>query len=149
MKTLKIKNNQVLPLVAFLTGLSLGGKESRSRSRFKKLLADRITEIEEERVRLCEKYSTKNKKGEILYLDKDDKETTNKTKESKYNIKDVEEFNKELLEYVSEEFLIDISPANNETVYAVKDIILNVKREFKGEEADVYDELCSAFENIK
>lgn len=149
MKTLKVKNGQILPLFAFLSDLSLHGKESRSRSRFKKLLADRIAELEEERIALCEKYSKKNKKGETLYLDKDEKETTNKTGGSKYTIEKVEEFNKELIDYMAEDFVVDVSPSNSETVYAVRDIILGVDKEFKGEEADAYDELCSSFEDIK
>lgn len=168
MKQLKLKNYliylkpKVKTLPVFLDGLLLHGKESRARSRFLKLLIDKTVEIDNERKNMILEVCKKNSKGEPVFIcdeteEKDgksittEKETTDETKAKKYafaNPKDEDDFNKEWQEFLNEYFIIDVLPSNSEVIYIVKDLILNVKQEFMGEEADQYNEWCDAFESI-
>ena len=167
MKKLTLKNHflmaqpqiQVKSLQDWLFSLKLHGKESRSRTRFIGLISARIKELDNERIKLAEEYAEKNKKGEIIYLekvkDKDGKET-GKTKEitekkdgTIFKFKDAEKFQKVWLEYLNEDLIIDVSPETNETIYTVRDIILNSNEEFNNISATIYEEWCRCFENIK
>ena len=154
-KVLKLKNyffyagGQPLTLQSFLGGLMLHGKESRERTRFLKLISERAQEVEKERIEIGEKNCKKNKKGELIYLDKDGKETADKVLGTSFVFENPENFIKELTDYLNEEYLIDVSPANSETVNTVKGIVLNTSKEFVGGEANLYNDWCDAFENIK
>ena len=173
MKQLKFKNYHLVanPIVGIL-GLydwlgrqQLHGKESRMRTRFMKLLETRITEIEPERIKLCEEFCEK-KDGKLVYwTNKKDKkgedvvdlktgnhiqeETTDKEKSVGYKIVDVDKFNKAYFDYLQEEFIIDITPANSEAIYGARDIILNTTEQFTGRQAVIYNEWCDCFEEVK
>jgi len=154
MKTLKLKNyflyagGQSLTLQSFLGGLMLHGKESRERTRFLKLISDRVQEVEKERIVLGEKNCKKNKKGELIYTDKDGKETTDKLLGTSFIIENQKDFTKELTDYLGEEYVIDVSPANSETINTVKGIVLNTSKEFVGAEANLYNDWCTSLEDI-
>jgi len=144
-------------LTVWLQKQMLHGKASRARTRFVKMISERAKEIEEQRqemlIKYAEKKKKKNKEGKkiempILYT-KDDKETTNQQEGVRYKLKDVKGYNKELLEYLQEDYVIDVTPATSDTIYEVRDIVLNTKAEFSGVMASRYDEWCEAFENIK
>ena len=45
--------------------------------------------------------------------------------------------------------IFDVTPETQETIYGVRDILLNTEEEFEGVMAMRYEEICSAFENIK
>ena len=84
----------------------------------------------------------------IVYLDKERKETTEKEKGVQYKIGDLAKLNKELGEYMNEDYVIDVTPANREIIYGVRDLILNTEEEFSGIMASRYNEICNSFEKI-
>ena len=67
---------------------------------------------------------------------------------AQYTIEKQESFTKELTEYLAEEFVIDVTPANTDMVHTVKDIVLKTNKEFSGQEAIEYNEWCTAFEEM-
>lgn len=156
MKTLILKNfyltpaefaNDIVPsLQDWLMRQLLHGKESRYRTRFIKILSPRIEEIEQERQALIKKWSKKDKDGKMLFLDKDSKETVENTNRIVFT--DEEKLNEEYRDYMSEDFVIDITPANSDVIYGVRDIILATTDEFSGIGASRYEELCQSFESI-
>jgi hypothetical protein len=166
MKKLTLKNYlflgnaqfKVESLQEWLFNLKLHGKQSRARNRFLALITPRTTEIDKERLKLAEEHAAKDKDGKIIYLenikDKDgnptDKtqETTDKGKGTAYKLQDVDAFNKVYNEYLNEDFIINVSPETRDTIYGVRDIILNTEEEFSGMAATRYNEWCTAFEEI-
>ena len=156
-KTLILKNyffiaNQqakVESMQEWLARQMLHGKESRARTRFLRLINDRVVEIAEETKKIAEDNCEKNKTGRFIYTDKDGKDTTDQAKGVNYKVIKVEKFNKEMNDYRQEDYKIDITQANSETVYGVRDMIMNTKEEFTGNMAVMYDEICQSFEDIK
>lgn len=152
----KIPKNQMAPLFEFLAGLQLAGKESRERTRFNAMLIDAIKELEKERLELVDKYSE---------LDPD---TGEKKKAVDNGIEHFvipedqkEEFNREIQELYSEDFVIDSLEGNKSKLQAVRDILLNTSYKFgpgeqdgasvraaKIREAANYEVWCNAFEAI-
>jgi len=161
MKSLTLKNyffladpndQSIESLQEWLAKQMLHGKISRARTRFIKLIIPQVKELEEERLKLLQEYAEKRKekdKDVIVYFDKNDKKTTDANEGVKYVMKDMDRFVKEYGELVNEEFVIDVTPANQETIYGVRDLILNTESAFVGRMAMRYDEWCSCFEDIK
>ncbi len=165
MKKLTLKNYMLLEnpdaktisLQAWLAPRMLHGKESRARTRFLKLMSERITEMDTERMRLLKEHAVKKmvkgkdgkKTEQLVYLDKDEKETTDKNIGKKFKMKDNEAFQRKYWEYLNEDYVIDVSPATSETIYGVRDLLLNTKEEFAGRQATIFDEWCQALESIK
>lgn len=130
---IKIQNKYLLPSINLLYDLSLKGKESRHRTRFIKLLQERLKEVEEERKQLAEEFSRKDKNGKPIIED------------NKYVLENEKEFYKEFNELMDEEFIIE--GANyEETLKTVKTILLECEVAFSGQDAMVYDYLCEQFE---
>ena len=151
-KALNIPNHVILPLVAWLSQEELQGSDSRNRTRFIKLLTPRSEEMEEERKKICEKYSETKKvdgKDVIVYTDKEGKDTVIASQETRYKIKDVEGFNKDYSAYMFETLVLDVSPATNEMIMCIKNVVLNTKTVFKGAQAANYDSWCEIFEAVK
>ena len=125
----------------------LHGQASRSRTRFIKIIADRSKEIEEERVEIA-KENSKNEKGEVVFIDKAGKVVKENTPDGRYDVKDMNKFIKEWRDYLNEDYLIDVTPANRDIINGVKIILLTTNDEFKGDGAIMYNEWCESFENI-
>jgi hypothetical protein len=155
MKQLKLKNyyfwetDDSRSLFAFLNGLLLHGKESRARTRFLAMVTPRVQEVENQRLEIAKNNAKKNKKGEIVYLDSEGKETEDPKKGKQILIASDENFKKELMDYLNEDYIIDVTPANAEDIYIVRDILNDTTAEFKGAEAQRYFEWTEAFQNIK
>ncbi len=157
MKTLTLKNsffididpqNGIIGLTSWLAKQMLHGPASRNRTRFVKLVSDRLNEIDKEIQKLREECSAKDKKGNTIYFDKDGKETTEKEKAVRFKIEDQKRFNEEWEKYMQENYVIDVTPATKDIVYGVRDIVLNTMEEFSGAMAQRYDQWCEAFESI-
>lgn len=157
-KALELKNyflwnnpiQGVYSLYIWLHRQTLEGKQSRARTRFMKILEERIKEINDVLISLQQKYAERNAEGKIIYLD-GDKEVTEITDPNKnyiIKIKDQKAFEKEWQEYMNESFIIDITPATRDTIYTVKEILLNTSDKFTGAQASLYYEWCEAFEKI-
>lgn len=130
---IKIQNKYLLPSINLLYDLSLKGKESRHRTRFIKLLQERLKEVEEERKQLAEEFSRKDKNGKPIIED------------NKYVLENEKEFYKEYNELMDEEFIIE-GANHEETLKTVKKILLECEVAFSGQDAMVYDYLCEQFE---
>lgn len=160
MKKLVLKNYFLWPIASFgivdlanwLVELKLHGKQSRQRTRFVKILAERVNELNAERQRLFDEYGEKNRKGEFIYVDGEGKESTEPKAGLRLKMhkgKTEEKFNEEFSTYLNEDYVLDVSPQTKDTIYGVREIILHTNEEFSGPMASRYDEWCEAFENIK
>ncbi len=143
MKVFKIKNSLIIGLVNFLGQQSLHGNESRQRTRFIKLLTERAVEIEKTKKEIIAKYAKKDEKGEV----KVKKEQNGATS---YDFEDgqIDKANKELEEYLTEDFLIDILEEHKEKFTTVRRLVLETNKEFQGTDAIMYNEWSEAFEAI-
>ena len=134
---MKIKNVDVKGLAEFLASEKLVKKQSRMRTKFLKILNEAIIETEEFRKELLTKYSEKDDEGNALI------------ENNSYVLEDAEAFNKEYLELMSEEFIIDETNSKREMLQNIKRILENTNTEFEGVKAFQYDTWCEAFENLK
>lgn len=159
MKILKFKNyhvyNSNLSLQAWLMGLELERKPSRTRSRFIKMTVDNAKEIEDARQELIKKFGKytekKVKNGGKEEIEKElvyviDPRTGQKT--DQIELADPNAYNKEFGEILEEDFIIDVTPAVEGTIMAIKDMVVNSDAKFSGRIATLYDEWCDCFENI-
>ena len=134
---MKIKNSGISGLAEFLASEKLVKKQSRMRTKFLKLLNESINEIESFRKEMLEEYSKKDDEGNALIED------------NSYVLEDAEAFNKEYLELMNEDFVIDETASKREVLQHVKRILENTETEFEGVKAFQYDSWCDAFENLK
>ncbi len=162
MKTLTLKNyylidspepNAITSLHLWLNGQMLHGKVSRHRTRFIKLIMGRVEEVDKEKLEMLKKFADKKKiKGEdaVVYLDEKGKDTTDAKagKRFKLSTENEQKFLNEYNAYLNEDFVIDVTPANREDIYGVRDLILNTEAEFSKIQATRYNEWCDAFEGI-
>jgi len=134
---MKLKNSEINGLAEFLASEKLVKKQSRMRTKFLKLLNESVNETEEFRKELLEKYSKKDNDGNALI------ETNS------YVLEDAEVFNKEFLELMNEDFIIDETESKRGMLQNIKRILENTNTEFEGVKAFQYDAWCEAFENLK
>lgn len=139
---MKIMNFELQEFTKFLVELKLGGKDSRMRTRFCKLLAERIKQIEDEREQLIKQFAEVAEDGSILVEDAGDGRQV-------YKLRDRDGFNREFEILMREEFVIEENEERKEMLHAIKEIVLNVDMEFEGESAFVYDRFCCIVEEIK
>lgn len=136
-----ILNVEINGLIKFLMDIELSGKQSRMRTRFCKLIGERLKEIEEERFKLIDKYVKKDEEGNFLTKEKNGIQI--------YDIENIESFNKEYEELMREELVIDETNERKEMLLTVRDILLNTEQTFKGQDAMNYDRYCEIFENLQ
>ena len=134
---MKFKNVDINGLAEFLASEKLVKKQSRMRTKFLKLLNEAVNEIESFRKEMLEKYSKKDDEGKAL-IDN-----------NSYVLEDAEAFNKEYLELMNEDFIIDETESKREMLQHIKRILDNTETEFDGAKAFQYDIWCEAFENLK
>ena len=140
-----------ISIYQWLAKQMLHGKDSRARTRFLKLIEERAKELDAARLEMLDRHAEHEGEGDdrkIIYLDKDGKDTTDKGQGVKYKILKMEDFDKEWAAYLEEKYVIDVTPAVIETIYGVRNILLNTPEEFSDFQATVYDEWCQAFESI-
>ncbi|MDQ0254935.1 putative RNase H-like nuclease (RuvC/YqgF family) [Evansella vedderi] len=131
----KIENAKLGQAADLLFNLSLKGKQSRHRTKFIKVLNERLKEVEEQRVQLAKEHSRIDDKGEPQVVD------------GKFDIMVMEDFQKDLKELYKEELVIEGGDAQG-MLKTVKDILLKSleDKEWEGQEAVIYDYLCDQFE---
>jgi hypothetical protein len=135
---MRMLNRELKDFVQFLMNIELAGKQSRMRSRFVKVVADRLQEMEEFRMSLVEKYANKEPDGSIsivgsVYDFPDDKRAL---------------FDTEYEEVLSEQFILDDTEERIDMLHTIKDAILNVETKFSGVSALQYDRWCDIVEAI-
>lgn len=130
-----IQNAQIGQAIGLLFRLSLKGKKSRHRTRFVKLLNERLQQVGEEEKELLKQYAELDEDGEPK-LAEDGKG---------YDVIDKKGFIKEQQELYEEEMVLE-GGDHHGMLKTVKEVLLESDEEFSGEEAMVYDYLCEQFE---
>lgn len=137
---MRIRNHEIKRFMNFLMELELKGRESRLRTRFVKLLAERQKLVEDEHYQLIVQHSNLDENNKPLIVERDG--------QTMYDVQDIVSFNRDYHILLNEEFIIDETEERKEMLLLIKDVILNCEKTFKGEEAILYDRMCDIVEKI-
>lgn len=139
---MKLKNREINGLIEFLMKFELSGKQSRMRTRFCKLLAEKSAIIDSEKHELISQFGQKDDNGQLIT-------SVDDNGNSVYNLTDSNGFSREFNILMDEDFYIDETLERKEMLLTVKEIVLNCEFVFKGEEAIRYDNWCLALEEVE
>jgi len=123
--------------IELLYSMSLQGKLSRHRSRIIKVLRERLAEVGGEEIELMKEYAELDESGESK-LNEQGVPVIDKSKIQELNEKKMELFN---------ECMVIEGGDMKETLETVKDLLLDYQGEISGQTAEIYDYLCTQFEN--
>lgn len=142
--TLKMQRKYALGLGQWLNSLALIGRESRERTKFVELLSEEVKENEAMRLEVIKKFAEKDDKGEPVIVEGDE------NKAAHFAVPDdkLADFNKEMLAYLDEEFVISGEGLKNRLMI-VKSIVLNTTEKIEPNIASEYDKWCEAFEKME
>lgn len=138
---MRIKNIELLPLIAYLDTFTLISTESRMRTRLKKILIDKLQLFDSERQELVKQFSRKDENGNPLTKINEDGEEVG-------DIEEVNEFQREYAILGNELIYIEETIGNRQMLLTVRDIVAADSTGYKGAEADNYDYWCQCFEAI-
>ena len=140
----RIKNHLISEVMEFFYNLKLNtGRESRHRSRFLKKLNEHLEDIKDQQKALLKQHCRLDEKGEPRIIQENDENT------GKYDIIDEKAYEKDYLELMNEEFIIN--DANSQLMLKT---IRKILDEYDGEKngvslsgrsAVLYDYLCEVF----
>lgn len=133
----KVQYKYVIEVINFLSEISLKGKQSIHRTRFIKLLSEKLKQISEEELELIKEFTGT-----------DDNGNPNKNEDGNFAIDDINEFKKQQNDYLSDFYVIEGGDAHG-MIKTMKGIIENYDKEVSGKEADTFEHLYTAFENSK
>ncbi|WNF31631.1 DUF1617 family protein [Aeribacillus composti] len=133
---LKIEKAKLAPIINLFYDLSLRGKQSRHRSKFIKLLSERLEEYQEDLKELLKEHCNLDEKGEPIVKE-----------DNTFDVKDIDAFIKDRKELDEEEIVIE-GGDYQDMLKTVKEILMNCDREFSGQEAMIYDYICERFEAV-
>ncbi|ULM98816.1 hypothetical protein L8956_09075 [Peribacillus frigoritolerans] len=133
----KIQYKYVIEVINFLSDISLKGKQSIHRTRFIKLLSEKLKQISEEELELVKEFAGV-----------DDDGNPKKNKEGNFAIENANEFLKQQKEYFQEYYIIEGGDAHG-MLKTMKEVIGNYDLEISGKDADTFEHLYTAFENSK
>jgi hypothetical protein len=137
---IKIENQKLAPAINLLYSLSLKGQQSRHRTKFIKLLQEKLTDFLD---------GEKEMRKEECELDeKGDPKTHEENGQELLNVIDMKHFQKVRKELYEEERVID-GGDNQVMLQTVKKVLEDCDKELSGQEADIYDYLCEAFEKAE
>lgn len=140
MTNMRMKNAEVEAFANFLMTIELRGKESRLRTRFVRMLVEKVDQINEDHRELIRQFASFDENGEAIIVEIDGKKA--------YDVPDREAFNHEYFLLLNEDFIIDESEERREMLMFIKELILNCDTTFKGREALEYDRWCDIVEEI-
>lgn len=138
---MKMKNEEVQHFANFLMSFELKGRDSRMRTRFVKILAERIELVNEEHKELIRQYARFDEQGEAIVVEINGQKA--------YDVPDRAAFNREYFLLLNEDFVIEENEERKEMLLFIKDVILNCDKTFKGREALEYDRWCDIVEEIQ
>ncbi|AOH54534.1 hypothetical protein ABE28_009250 [Peribacillus muralis] len=130
-----IQYSYLVDSIHFLSSMNLKGKQSIHRTRFIKLLSEKLKQVSEEELQLIKEFAGIDANGD-----------PNKKDDGSFAIEDVPEFKKQQGEYLSEYYVIEGGDAHG-MLKTLKGIIENFDKEVSGKEADAFEHLFTAFEN--
>ncbi|NMI02870.1 hypothetical protein HF638_02725 [Paenibacillus sp. SZ31] len=120
--------------IVFLHQLKLEAKESRIRTRFKKLLVEHYQQFHEEMEELKEQHMLKNEDGSFVL------------RNGNMVPRDSLTLQTELQELLEEQVMIESTAERMPMLQAMYGILQSCSLQLEGETADVYDQLCEQFE---
>ncbi|EST11099.1 hypothetical protein [Sporolactobacillus laevolacticus] len=137
---IKIENQKLALAINLLYSLSLKGQQSRHRTKFIKLLQEKLADFLD---------GEKEMRKEECNLDeKGDPKTYEKNGQELLDVKDLEHFTKAKKELYEELRVID-GGDNQVMLQTVKKVLDDCDKELSGQEADIYDYLCEVFEKAE
>jgi len=136
--TIRMHNVEIESFANFLLELNLKGKDSRMRTRFIRLLQERMELIRGEHSELLKQHSNLDENGNPNIVERDGQKV--------YDVKDVTEFNKDYNDLMLEQFVIEETESNKEMIKIVREAVVNCDKEFSGQEALVFDRYCEIVE---
>ena len=131
----KIQYKYVVEVINFLSNISLKGKQSIHRTRFIKLLNEKLKQISEEELELVKEFTGVDEEG-----------NPKKNEMGNFDIKDAAGFLKQQKEYFQECYVIEGGDAHG-MLKTMKSVIENYDQELSGKDAEVFEHLFTAFEN--
>lgn len=150
----KIKKAYLLGLGNWLNDQSLSGRESRARTRFVEILQEELNTIEKDRIALLDANADKDESGNPKMEEGEG---------GKHYVLSAEAQEKVATEYTDmlhEDWILDVTEANRETVQLVKKIVLDTDYRFGPRENDSpataqmrvrqmndYPQWCAAFDS--
>ncbi len=138
---MKILNAEIQGFLLFIMNEELTGKMSRMRSRFRKMCADRLKLIEEEKQSLIDLYSKKDEHNKPIIQRIGERE--------QYEIEDMDYYSREYKALMLEEWSIDMSEERKDFLLAIKDIVENTSQKLSNELAMQYERYCEIVEQIQ
>lgn len=141
---MKMYNFEVENFGLFLTGMNMtNGKQSRMRTRFIRLLTDRLNVIKAEIHEIVKKHADKDEAGEPKYNVLD--EATGKID---YIVEDLESLEKEINDLWNEELVIEEGEDIRNMLITVRNGVLDYEGDLSGGKAILYDRFCEIVENV-
>lgn len=139
-------NYEIQSIYSFFKKQSLSPAKSRMRTRFCKLLEERLAEIEESKKEIMKEFCELDENMELKQI------YNSVTGETSYKIKEGnnDKLAKELYELMNEELIIEVTVDKQVMIQAVKDIILNIEEKLNNQSSPSdyeYDRWCEIFEN--
>jgi len=134
----KIENHKLAPVINLLFDLPLRGKQSRHRTKFIKLLNERLQEYQKDFRELLKDHCHLDENGE----------PKTKNDGQHWDVKDIDTFVKDKKELDEEVFIIE-GANNQEMLKTIKEVLDNCDRAFSGQEAMIYDYICEKFEEAE
>lgn len=138
---MKMRNEDLIGFVDFIMNEEVTPKLSRMRSRFVKIAKERIQQNDEDRMEIIKQYCEVDEQGELVTV-------TDEEGNARYKIENMDEFNKEFSELMSEYFIVEDNETNKEMLECVKAIVHNTTKMLKGQEALQYDRWCDIVEGL-
>lgn len=135
---IKIENQKLGQIIDLLFNLSLKGKQSRHRTKFIKLLSERLNEVAEQEQELLKEHCHLDDNGRPKTVDEG----------QRYDVKDLDAFAKDKQELYEETMVIDGGDAQG-MLQTVKKVLFDCEKEFSGQEAVAYDYICEQFEEAE
>lgn len=141
---MKLKNYEINPFINFLINdLDLIDQKSRMRTRFVKLLNDRLTQFKEEHFQLLNEHCNLDEGGNPIVKPIENSE------QREYDVKNLALFNDSYQVLVNEDVVIEQNEEHKNMLLTVKDAVLNCGISFKGNDAFIYDRWAEIVEQIE
>ena len=139
LKSVTLNFGELEKLTTWLAEAMLHGSELRSRTKIVDVLVKESQDFDKTRIELVKKYAELDKKTKEPLMNEDGKS---------FKMKDMAGFAKEWGEALEKTaFTFDILPSNEQDWKNVKNIILNLKKDFNYGEGIIYTEICDKLEN--
>lgn len=137
---IKLYNYELEPFIEFLYKLNLVDQKSRMRTRFIKLLAEKLQLFREEHLQLLREHCNLDEEGNPKILVRDGQQ--------QYDVIDQSVFGPAFRELASEEVVIEQNEERKKMLLSVQDSVLNCGLVFEGQSQFEYDRWCEIVEQV-